>query len=746
MATACLVALTGVFATSGQANFTTLEEQQRNIPIEISSSQTIVEKSELIKRFKELFPGKFDYLNNSDFYMHNGYRYYDDEDETIRYSLSFHKEVKGQMISGDIGFIGEDLKVEHFYYSPGNEAEASFPPKVSEEEAQKIAKEFLTNLNVDDNYRLDDTYQDYYYDSDINRPLTEPVRYNFSFVKEKDGVAISDQRIQVTILGNGEVTQFHTQQPPKKQTFDKLDNIVEKAEISKKFKENLSIDLQYQVEYEPYSGEAYANLVYVPFNTISGIHAENQKWLTYNGFKDVFPKQTDIKMLADKPVDLSNKGEFTVEKAREIAEDILATNSNDIKLRIESVDLREDHLGREVISVHYMYEYRNGGYGTTLEFNKETGDMINYHNILRSVMNDLEGNKNIANNYSYQQALTKATEYVKKYVPSYLHYYSMPVNEQAYYNNYNGEYQFTFPRVKDGIIVMGDQISVGVSAEDGSFTSINVNHFELDTWPSVDDVLSEEDALEMFSTNLDTSLRYERGIQNEDEHHYFSIYLPVFNEKEMNFLNAITGEWRSEQEKEEPIFLSHPWAEKEINYLLNSKILKVDDITTFDANEKISKGKALEVMIKSLTRMYPDYYRGDTENINHTFENIEPDHPLFQVVEQAVNMGILDKEKTTFPEEEMLTREELAVWYIRALGLEEAAKRNHIFKVPFKDSSQITDQYRGYVVLAEELGLLTTSNDRFNPTQKITYAQIAVSSFRFARKASEQRPYHRYYY
>ena len=65
----------------------------------------------------------------------------------------------------------------------------------------------------------------------------------------------------------------------------------------------------------------------------------------------------------------------------------------------------------------------------------------------------------------------------------------MPV-EEPYFEKRQGTYHFSFPRIVNGIVVMGDQISVSIAA-DGSLNSLNVNYQEVEKWPSIDKVISE---------------------------------------------------------------------------------------------------------------------------------------------------------------------------------------------------------------------------------------------------------------
>ena len=74
-----------------------------------------------------MFPNKFDFLTNNDFHM-GGSHFYPD-DERLRYDLSFSKTINGKQLYGSIGFVGENLEIEHFYYQPPTEADALFPAK-----------------------------------------------------------------------------------------------------------------------------------------------------------------------------------------------------------------------------------------------------------------------------------------------------------------------------------------------------------------------------------------------------------------------------------------------------------------------------------------------------------------------------------------------------------------------------------------------------------------------------------------
>jgi hypothetical protein len=704
--------------------------QQEKVQIRVAQTETVVTKSELIEKFKGLFPKRFDFLNESDFHMSSGHHY--PGDDTIRYNLSFHKEVNGKQLYGDVGFIGKDLEIENFHYQPANAPDALFPAKVTEEEAEKIALSFLSEFPNGSEYQLDTDHN--YYPG--NQTLTEPIRYSFAFVRTKNQVPISDQQIQITVLGNGEVVEFYRSPMENgSQTYDDMKKVKAEEEILNKVKANLSTDLQYRIDVDYQTGEKHVKLVYQPTSEVIGVNALSGDWQTVNGFSSEFPEEKEIKMITAEPMQ-PNQSAVSLEEARDFAKELLAVDSEEITLSIESIDERENYNGQEVISIQYMYQYDNGGHGAEIQLNKNTGEIIQYHDIKSEVLDqvgeELESDKTI----SSDEALQQAVKYLKEFTPSYLHNYAMPVRETSYEEE-QGIYHFSFPRVVNGILVSGDQISASVSA-DGSLLGLNVDYQDIDNWPSSKEVISEEEATAKFIEQLSLDLRYVKETYNPEEKHYHLVYSPLYNENDFSFLDANTGEWSSmvEDEGDRPV-VSHPWAEEELNYLIHAGILDIRDENSFDADAPVTKGDAIEIIMKSLTPFFEDYYPGQ-ESMSQTFENIDPKHPLYQVVERAVNMGILTTENTTFELDAPLTREELAVWYVRALELEQAAKNNGIYQLDFADANKVNEKYIGHVALTNSLGLLTASNDHFNPKQEITYAELAVSDFLLAHEVYER--------
>ncbi|MEB2302145.1 S-layer homology domain-containing protein [Lysinibacillus xylanilyticus] len=725
----------GVLSPMAQASANVKEPQER-VAIQVASTETKVTKNMLIKQLNTLFPGKFNFVTEKDFSMGQGHYYNDDK--TIRYDLDFHKRINGKDVFGNFTFKGEDLELENFYYQPANIADALYPVKYSEVEAKKIAQDFLKKLPNTANYKLrEDSIFDNF-DLSFSRPLTEPIRYSFTYSPTHNGVLISDESIHIVVLANGEVTSmYRNTESTSKATFDNLEQKKNESDILTQVRENLSVDLRYMADYNYETGEASAKLVYMPSTGFNGVHAINGQWRTMNGFTSEVPKAKGVEKLASQPLS-PRKKDITVAEVEELAKSLLKVDSDKVKLQIESVDERENENGETIYEVNYMYYSGNEGTGTTFEVNKATGEITNYWDMRRDFMEtDVK-----VEPISKDAALAKAIDYLKEWAPSYIHNYSKPL-EDATYDKYSKQYYFSFPRIVNGIAVVGDEISVGISA-DGKLNALHVNNRKIDNWPAVNKAIPADKAKATFSEGLKLELQYAK-LDSEDNHHYDLVYSPVYNGSLFNGIDATTGKWLQnvDDAKDKPA-ISHPTAGGELTFLLRQNVLEVKDPANFNADTAVTKGEALKILVKSLSYGY-DFGPNGRDNEKQSFNNIDKKHPLYKVVEQAVRMDILQP-ANQFAVDTTLTRQELAEWLVRILNLESVAKHSDIYKLNFTDASSIDTAYAGYVALASAMGLIDGQQNKFNATAKVTYADLAISTVRLAKAVYEENDDRRYYY
>lgn len=722
----------GVLAPMAQASANVKDSTER-IEIQVASTETKVTKSTLIKKLRELFPEKFNFLTDNDFYTGRGHYYNDDK--TIRYELSFNKTVNGKDVYGSITLRGDDLELEHFYYQPANVADALYPAKYSKEDAKIIAQDFLNKFPNTAGYKLQDNENDYDYGYNFTRPLSEPISYSFSYAPTHNGVTISDHYITINVLANGEIVNvYHSSDVSKKATFDTLEQKKSEADVLAQIRENFAVELRYIVNYDYQTEKPTVKLVYVPTSSFYGVHAVTGNWQTANGFVQT-PRAKSVEKLSSEQLAPRNSG-MTLEEVEEFAKSFLKVDPEKATLHIDMIDERETENGDTLYSVNYSYQYENGSYGASFEINKATGEITQYYDISRDFLSSDKKSEKITKD----AALTKAIDYLKEWAPSYIHNYAKPLDDINY--DYGNQYGFSFPRVVNGIAVSGDEIYVSVST-DGSLRSLNINQQKIENWPSVNKAVAADQVKETFSEALKVKLQYTK--QKEDSTNYDLVYTPTYEGSIFNQIDATTGKWvNSAEDANNKAQISHPTAANELNYLLAQNVLEVKDPANFNADTTVTKGEALKIMLKSLTYGYFGSY-GNEEEAYQSFANIDPKHPLYAVVEQAVRMGVLQP-ADEFAVDAKLTRQELAEWTIRVLRLESAAKHSDIYKLNFADASSIDPAYAGYVALVSAMGLIDAQQNNFNATADVSYADLAVSTIRLARAIHENTTSRNYYY
>lgn len=710
------------------AGATTVDERMDRLPIQVAQTNAKVTKKDLMNRMKELFPTEFSSLTENDFYMNTGYSY--PGDSTVRYELSFSKQVKDNYIYGSLIFAGEDLQLEHFYYQPPESKDAFFPPKVSEQEAQRIADSFIKRFDKASGYKLVPSGYAY-----AQQNLTQPIHYTFTYQKAEGDIPIADRYMEVMIQGDGQLTSFYssgTQQG--KSTYDDASKKKEAAAIQTKVQDAVEAQLFYQLTMNYHTGEAGAQLVYRPDSRIvSGVHALSGDWVTMDGLVATLPKEQKIAPIAPQALP-PRQPDITEAQVEQLALELLQVDLPGVTLTVESINEMTNHTGRQVYMIQYKYEYAGGELSTSLSIDKETGEVIEYYDIKSELATQLKMEQK-KGTLSQQEAMQRAIDYVKQWAPSYANEYAKPVADSYYLEN-DGIHYFAFPRVVNGLLVEGDQINVNIGAG-GELLGLSIPSYYNLKWPTVTDVISKAEATKQLKENLSLQLQYENIQSIGDAQHYSLVYRPMFKESDYAVIDAKTGNWLSGQEKVEHPTIEHPTAAEELNHLIRTGTLKVDG--DFNPDAAITTGEALTVLMKALTYAY-EYYPQETES--NFFENISPSDELYPLLMAAVAIDILDESDKAFNPDAKLSREEVAKWAVRLLKLEAAAKYSDIYQLGYTDAAKVTPDKRGYVALAYAMGLLKAENNQANPQKEMTYAELAKMTVLLANEMKQNNIYH----
>lgn len=728
------VSILAVGLLAPTVNASPLTQQAERVPILVAINETDVSKEQLIKKLKQVLPAVFRTYTNNDFQMSMMSYHYQD-DETTRYELMFNKTVNKQMVSGSVTFVGEQLEIEGYYYYPTNTKDALFPGKISSNEAQKIARQFVKKVINSDEFMLMNDMPSY----QMNRVITEPITYSYSFVRTENNIPIQDQTLHVSILADGTIQYFNQMMPSQKRlAFEDQQNMLSKQAAEKIFKDQIELELQYKVDYSPTSGKPTVQLVYEPTAAIVGLHATTNKWVTYSEIVDTMPTKTKLQPISSAP--LQSIGPITLEQAKQYAKQLVEKDSNNTKFTIDSA-YEQEMNGEEMMSIIYSYHFGNHTHSSSIEFNKKTGELISYADFYDNLPLAEQENNSLAK-LEKQKVVQLAEQFVKQLAPTVVQDYSKPIVEPIY-DAESGVHYVTFPKIKNGLIVNGDNLSLSIG-DDGKLKSYYRSTLPIEEWPNPKDAIELSKASATFKEAIGAKLIYSQVGNNND--YYKLVYIPVVNDKEYYQIDALTGKIvNSLYGESNPVTITHPTAEKELNYLIQAGAIDVKNPTEFNADVPISKGQALNTLVKSITYFYEDYYSYPVQSPPASFDNIDQQHPYYSIVERATQMGILKPGKESFNPDEQITREELAVWYIRTLGLEQAAKQSDIFQLTFTDKKDITPSRVGYVALSQALGIQQLEKSKFNPTKVVSYAELAPSIIELAYVIAEKQRSESYY-
>ncbi|MCH7321417.1 S-layer homology domain-containing protein [Solibacillus sp. MA9] len=701
----------------------TSKEDRQQIYVAIKDEQ--VTKEMLIKKLKSVLPEMFGSYSNSDFTMSTMSHHYSD-DLTTRYELSFTKTVNKKTQSGSITFKEGDLEIESLSISPIITKDSLFPGKITEQEAQKIATDLVKKVTGNTNFITASKVPSYY----STRLITEPISYTYSFTKTENNIPIQDQGLYVSVLGDGTIQHFmQYSQTPKRLAFEETNNILAKSEAIAKMKDSLKLSLQYSYNYNLYNSKPTVSLVYAPKADYTGIHAKSGKWHTYTGEIEQFQAKA-LSQIVEKPLQAAKP--ITLEEAKQVVKKLAETKANGEEFEIDSAYEHESE-GTSIISISYSYRTKNSSYGTSIEFNKNTGELLNYYDMSDSVPY-IDAPEDKTPRLEEDKVLAIATDYVKQFAPASVHEYAKPIYKTDY-NEENKMHTVSFPRMKNGIVVMGDSISVSINNK-GELKSYYRNNLTIDEWPAIDSVISQEEAQKKFDAVLDAKLVYQPVYDKPGN--YELLYIPTIGDDFVYQMNASTGEFMNLFGMEKKEQITHPTAEKELNYLIQAGAIEVKDAKTFNADKTISQGEALKTIIKSISYFYDDYWYNYGRNETNTIDFVSKDNPYYSTVESAYRMGIIrDEDKLAI--DQKVTKEQLAVWFVRALGLEQAAKNSGLYKLDVKDLNEITAANIGYVSLSNALKLQPITENKFQPKKEISYAELAVSIIDLAYAIAEKQ-------
>ncbi|MDF2836648.1 MAG: hypothetical protein K0Q63_2288 [Paenibacillus sp.] len=164
------------------------------------------------------------------------------------------------------------------------------------------------------------------------------------------------------------------------------------------------------------------------------------------------------------------------------------------------------------------------------------------------------------------------------------------------------------------------------------------------------------------------------------------------------------------------------WSQKAVETLAAKEIVNGMAGTRFEPDAGLTRAQFTKMLLGAMGIL-------QTEKVSEVFHDVPASHWSSGWVEAAAELGIVQGSDGSFRPDDQLTREQMVVMLIRALGEEKAALAFDETLV-FHDADAISAWAYGYAALASEMGLVQGSEGLFRPKSVSTRAQAAAVIYR----------------
>jgi uncharacterized membrane protein YkoI len=601
------------------------------------------------------------------------------------------------------------------WYTPFEQSKSRIP-KHTKAEALKAAEAWAAKLQGE-KFKLtkleENPNQEYYSKySDV---------YAFEFVRLMNGTKVTPNNITVQLDKNTlKLRSFNmvwdNQSLPNKANAFFLD------EAKELFKSKLGLELTYNFIYNNDNSAPKAILAYTlkngnnPIDAISGEVLANNYRIYYGldrgGDAEKSAQAVPITPQEQSVLDDNNKF-ITKETAEQVVKQYIKIDDN---MKLERANL---YPGYNKMNASWNLEWKfSSTEDKTYRYLNAQVDAITkeFKSFNLSYGNEQEKGKTAI---SKDAAKKLAEEFLVKVQPEK---FKKTLYKEVKDNNYgimmpiyqNG-YSFNYIRLENGVPCPSNSLFVSINEYTGEITSYNTNWLDI-SFPAPDKAITLDKAYETLFNNVKFGMEYTYHYPNANDYDKKELRLAYVLENINILMDANNGKMMNYDgtpvkpvEKLAYTDIKGNKAEDEINTLIDMGIL-VPENTKFAPESKMLQKDFIKLLVSSLQEYYPMPV-AKTENPYDNYYN------------EAIRRKLItaaDKKP-----EAMITRQDAAKMIVRAMNYGVLAERSNMFTANFKDAAKITAAYKGYAVIAAELGIVTPVNSNFNPTTTITRGDAA---------------------
>lgn len=614
--------------------------------------------------------------------------YYEYKNGFAEYSLSW------EMKDGDgyinINYNSDGVITSYHKYYENKYSNGISMPKVSSDEAQKAAQEFVDKLNPSSKGEF------VVIDSSISTALRD--NYSFDIERLKNGVKVDG------FYGNVEVDRSTAMPCSMSMSYSKIDKFEDISEIisgedaKDAFKKKLGLELVYhsyrddnKINVFPVYKEASANKyisavtgeIFEPNisdemyrgetqNAAGDMVSESSKYESDGGLSSVEIKELDkiAGLISKTDIEAKVRGNKTLN----IPSD----------LKLASINLRRDYYDNEQYTYSMYFNSEKKFANVTAD--AKTGEIRSFD--LHSESDDakektLDENTVKANAEKIIGALAESKKSEYRF-------------ERTFGNN------AVYYRYVNNTKVMDDTINVSFDGK-GKLTGYYLSYTSNAQFPPIDDAMSADEAADKLFEASPYELSYILSSENKE-----TVAKAVYMTNPNRLVNPFTGklvDFRNEEITENAVYsysdVDNHWAKKQIETLATYGVGFSGG--EFMPDEYITQRDFLYLLLKT------------------SFSYINDDNELYRVAERKKLVEKRDKNAK-------VTRSEMAKIMIRFMDAEEYAKLENIYVSPFKD---VTEN-KGYAAILSAMGVVTgDENGNFNPQNTMTRAEAACVIYNY---------------
>lgn len=347
---------------------------------------------------------------------------------------------------------------------------------------------------------------------------------------------------------------------------------------------------------------------------------------------------------------------------------------------------------------HFSFETNNPEYAySNVNMNAKTGEI---RSIYQSADYDSDEKDEIKADIAREYVETLASKY-----------YSSDDSKKYRFESQNGN-GFDFVRYENDIPYNDDRIYISINPKDEKITSYNIRFSET-TFPSPEGIAEKSYATKKFLEYSDYKMYYYPSCSSENMKYCdkaLLVYMPDMSKCSEVYANTSEPVRLYEQAQiGDYTDISGHYAEEIINTLSRYGIGFEED--EFRPDEVICQKDYVALLVSVVSRNdgiilgksmdYTSYYT------------------------RAGNLGIV-KDGENSPESPV-TRENAAVYMVRALGFEEVAKLDGIYVSKFADVTKNI----GYISILSGLGVVDGFGGIFNPDKNLTRADAMIMIYKY---------------